>query len=112
MEKNIAIKESKMGIEAPLAIYRIFDGCLFASVIDSLGQGTNAWKITQHLRNTMLENYDLNLECILKKCEQAIRKNYPNSGAALGLLNIRPGQLSYLADGDATVLASKVFQES
>lgn len=30
MEKNVAIKESKMGIEAPLVVSRIFENCLYS----------------------------------------------------------------------------------
>lgn len=74
--------------------------CLFAAVIDGLGQGADAWETTQQLRKTMLESYSLDLELILKRCEQDIKAYYPRSGAAIGLLAISPGQLRYLAVGD------------
>lgn len=36
MENNVAIKESKMGIEVPLVVSRIFDNCLYSGFFGRL----------------------------------------------------------------------------
>lgn len=82
---------------------------LLVAVIDGLGQGERAWKTTQHLKKTIQENYHLDLEPLLKKCEREVQSSYPDSGAAIGLLDIRPGQLNYLAVGDTF---AQVYSES
>jgi anti-sigma regulatory factor (Ser/Thr protein kinase) len=76
---------------------------VLVAVIDGLGEGQNAWNTTQMLQNLIHESHMHSLEMIFWMCEKAIKKEYPRSGASIGLLRIEPTRLSYAGLGDTFI---------
>lgn len=85
-------------------IFKEYGGdCLFVAIIDGLGEGFNAFKTTQSLLNLLIDDFSLDLDVIVKKCETLIKEQYKDSGAAIGILRIKPDKISYLAVGDTFI---------
>lgn len=121
MEKWLPVPRSKIeysAISLPDSNY-VFNGdgylfqeykgnSLFAAIIDGLGEGINAWKTTEGLKTLLANNYMMDIKVLIKKCEEKIRKDHKQSGAAIGLLKITPNELSYVGVGDTFI---KVYSD-
>lgn len=56
MEKNVAIKESKMGLEVPLVVSRIFENCLYSGFFGRI-DSERIKVVTEHMLESV-DSYD------------------------------------------------------
>lgn len=81
--------------------FKEFNGdSLFVAIIDGLGEGYNAWKTTKEIKKILANDFMLDINLIIKKCEAIIKDHNPDSGAAMSLLRVTPYRILYLGVGD------------
>lgn len=88
--------------------FKEYSNSLFIAIIDGLGEGQNAWHTTESLKKVIAKYSMLNFKLLMRLCENDIKTNYPNSGAAIAFIRIFPEVVFYLGIGD---VFCKVFAQ-
>lgn len=83
-------------------IIKEFDNKIFAAVVDVLGHGKNAYRLTLVIEKFLEENYRQNLTHIMRDLHVHIKGSVGAAGI-LCLLDLDSGQLEYTGIGNLTI---------
>ena len=83
-------------------IIKEFDNKIFAAVVDVLGHGKNAYRLTLVIEKFLEENYRKNLTGIMQGLHEHI-KGSVGAVVILCLLDLDSGQLEYTGIGNLTI---------
>ena len=103
----ISLNDERYPVNGDAYVVKEFEGdkVLFA-VIDGAGNGFNANKVANFVKDIIEQNYKSDLTTIVTKCHKNLRKAFHISSimsCVMSLLLLKPRSLKYVGVGDTTV---------
>lgn len=103
----ISLNDERYPVNGDAFVIKEFEGDkVLLSVIDGVGNGFNACKVANFVKNVVEQNYKSGLRTIVSRCHKEMRKKFDHSlvrTCAMGLLLLKPHSLEYLAVGDTSI---------
>ena len=103
----LSLNDERYPVNGDAYVIIEFDGDkVLLSVIDGIGNGFNANKVANFVKEIVKENYRSGLKTIANRCHKKLRKRFHPSlirSCVIGLLLLKPRSLEYLGVGDTTV---------
>lgn len=103
----LSLNDERYPVNGDAYVIKEFDGDkALLSVIDGAGNGFNANKIANFVKDIVEENYKSSLTTIASRCHKKLRKRFDPSlirTCVIGLLLLKPLSLEYLGVGDTSI---------
>ncbi len=103
----LSLNDERYPVNGDAWLIKEFDGDkVLLSVIDGTGNGFNAHKIANFVKDIVEQNYKSDLTTIVRKCHKKMREEFDHSSVSscvLGLLLVKPRSLEYLGVGDTSI---------
>ncbi len=103
----ISLNDERYPVNGDAYVIKEFDGDkALLSVIDGAGNGFNAHKVANFVKDIIEQNYKSGLTTIANKCHKKMRKRFDPSlvrSCVMGLLLLKPRSMEYLGVGDTSI---------
>ena len=100
----VSLCDEKYTINGDAYVIKEFEGDkVILAVIDGLGEGVKANKAANLAKDVIEANYKLDLDVIIKKCHETLKKRSPEKGAQMELFLLTPRTFEYIGIGNVSI---------